>query len=119
MEEWRQIPGVPNYEASNFGRIRSQDRYLTTRAGVTKRIRGRILSPAVHYGTPKQNQGDRLAHGTHQRGQKYSQAKLSEWQVGLIKLLRIAGEQQATIAKRYGISQSQVSNIENGRRWNG
>jgi hypothetical protein len=173
MEEWRQIPGNPNYEASNLGRIRSVDRYVTTRAGVKKFMRGRVLRPGRHsdahpypyvnvygkgksnvgvhvlvaltfigprpegqyvchkngnpadcraenlyYGTPTENQADRRLHGTDATGEKHPGAKLTQWQAGLVRLMRFNGIRQRDIAKRFGITQPQVSHIENGKHWN-
>lgn len=173
MEDWRQIPGRPNYEASSLGRIRSVDRHVTTRSGAKRFFRGRVLRPAVHsaahpypyvnvdgkgtsnvgvhtlvalafigprpegqyvchkngdptdcraenlyYGTPKENQADRLLHGTDTVGEKHPAAKLTQWQVGLIRLMRFAGKRQSDIARRFGITQPQVSHIENRKRWN-
>lgn len=50
MEEiWKDIPGYEGwYKVSNFGRVRSLDRYVNGKSS-TKQIRkGRILKPCVH-----------------------------------------------------------------------
>lgn len=42
-ENWRPIPGaIGLYEASDMGRIRSVDRHVTNRVGITRLLRGRV-----------------------------------------------------------------------------
>lgn len=65
--------------------------------------------------THKENCADRARHGTDNRGLIYNN-KLTPEQVEEIKT---ASGTQAEIAARYGISQSQVSRIRNGKRWSG
>ena len=44
-EQWRPIQGYEGlYEVSDKGRVRSLDRVVVTRGGITRRIRGRVLS---------------------------------------------------------------------------
>jgi hypothetical protein len=44
VEEWRAVPGYDGrYEVSDRGRVRSCDFTSVTKAGVRKRIRGRVL----------------------------------------------------------------------------
>ena len=43
-EDWRDVVGYEGcYEVSNLGRIRSVDRVVTNRLGVTRKLKGRVL----------------------------------------------------------------------------
>ena len=45
-EEWRDIEGYEGlYQVSNYGRVKSLDRYVTTKKGI-RLYKGKILSPA-------------------------------------------------------------------------
>lgn len=46
-EEWRDIPGVPGYQASSLGRVRSLDRTVRSRGG-QRTHRGRVLTQSPH-----------------------------------------------------------------------
>lgn len=45
LETWKPIPGHPNYEASNRGRIRSIPRTVTGKNNTPRRLPGHILKP--------------------------------------------------------------------------
>ena len=60
------------------------------------------------------NMADKLFHGTHNRGEKSPVAKLSNEQVSEIRKLR-GKESQASIAKRLGVDQSNISKIQRKR----
>ena len=47
-EVWKAVDGIPGYEVSNCGRVRSVDRVVVNRNGVTVTLRGKVLKPARH-----------------------------------------------------------------------
>lgn len=49
-EEWRSVVGFEGlYEVSNFGRVRSVERYVTSRWGSPKSVKARILALSFSY----------------------------------------------------------------------
>lgn len=68
----------------------------------------------LRWDTKKANQHDRIKHGTSKEGVKHPMAKLSE---NDIRDIRSDLRHQRIIAKKFGISQTQVSRIKNGLRW--
>lgn len=66
--------------------------------------------------TKTENEADKLAHGTHNRGERCGTAKLTESQVHEIRRLR--GVMPLTeIADRFGVSRPTISEIQNRRKW--
>jgi hypothetical protein len=51
-EYWLPAAGFDGYLVSTFGRVQSLDRMITTRTGVRRRIRGRILTASGGDGYP-------------------------------------------------------------------
>lgn len=70
----------------------------------------------LRWATRVENWADKLIHGTHNRGERNSQAKLTEVQAREIVSLR-GVETQETIAKRLGICPQAVSAIQRGKWW--
>lgn len=77
---------------------------------------GCVTKRHLSWKTPKENQADRLIHGTGGRGEKHSQAKLTEEQVIEIRGYKGA-EPKCVIAKRYGVTPRTISDIHRGKRW--
>lgn len=71
----------------------------------------------LSWGTEKQNQADRVAHETDNRGERNPSAKLTMDQVEEVRQRCREGERQVDLAGAYGVSQSTISAIANGKRW--
>lgn len=68
------------------------------------------------WGTPHENQMDRVAHGTHIRGERHPLHKLTEPEAR--KILSLKGDvSQYSLAKRYGVSRSNISHVQNRTTW--
>lgn len=78
--------------------------------------RGCVNPNHLSWKTSKENQQDRLRHGTATRGINNPRAKLSEGQVLEIFSLR-GTESQSETAGRFGVGQTTVSSIQRGRLW--
>ena len=80
--------------------------------------RGCVNPEHLRWATSSQNQMDRVAHGTSNRGGRHGMAKLSDDQARQIKRLTSKGcRTQQSIADAFGVSRATVSDIANGRRW--
>jgi len=68
----------------------------------------------LRWDTPKNNQADRIRHGTTNRGERCGTAKLTLEQV---KEIREDNRLQREIAVDYGVLQNTISRIKSGKRW--
>lgn len=73
----------------------------------------------LRWDTPKANNADKRAHGTHLEGSKIPWAKLTEKDVLAIRRMAAAGLTQRSIADRYGMTQSRISRIVSRKQWRG
>lgn len=67
------------------------------------------------YGTPRENQADRVRHGTHCRGSQHPQSKLTEEDVAEIR--RLGDQRHAALAKRFGVQRNTISRILQRKSW--
>jgi hypothetical protein len=66
--------------------------------------------------TPKENNADKLDHGTHSRGERNGRAILNEAQVREIRALK-GKLLQREIGAMFGVSQVRVSAIHRRKQW--
>ena len=74
----------------------------------------------LRWGTRQSNAADKLLHGTHNRGERNHQNKLSEHQVRLARSLYQDPEYRGlmnSLAKAWGVSKSAVVFAAKGKRW--
>jgi hypothetical protein len=70
--------------------------------------------PNLRYGTRSQNQLDRIAHGTHGRGERNPMAKLTAQAVHEIRSRNVP---IPALLKQYGICRAHVHAIRNRESW--
>jgi hypothetical protein len=64
--------------------------------------------------TPKQNNADKIAHGTLVRGTRHYRAKLSADQVREIRARTLGPGDTKRLAERFGVSHSVIHRVRNG-----
>jgi hypothetical protein len=70
----------------------------------------------LRWDTPKNNNSDKIKHGTAQVGSKNPSAKLNEYDVARIKSM-IGKKSMVTISKEFGVSVTTIWLIKNGAKW--
>jgi hypothetical protein len=72
----------------------------------------------VYWATPAENQRDRVADGTSNRGGQFRNSKLKPEDVIAIRAaVGRDGRKHADVAEQFGISRTVVTRIINGTRW--
>lgn len=69
------------------------------------------------YGTPIENQADRIRHGTSNRGERHGLSKLTNEDIENVFTLRKEGLFQHEIASQLGVRQQCISRVLSGKRW--
>ena len=81
-------------------------------------IRGDNRPENLRWDTPKNNQADRIAHGTVSWGEAQPSSKLTEDKVKMIwELLCHSRMKRVRIAKLFNVSPSTIGDIKSGRSW--
>lgn len=72
----------------------------------------------LRWASPSENRQDKVRHGTDARREKCSAAKLTEANVcALREEYTCGGISQRALARKYGVSQSEISRVLGGKRW--
>lgn len=76
-----------------------------------------ISKKHIRWKTPSENQMERVAHGTSNRGERHGLSKLTKKKVLYVLSRLKRGEAQASIASRLMVSQTAISEINTGKTW--
>lgn len=71
----------------------------------------------LRWATKIENESDKVRHGTLLNGEAHPKAKLSMAQIRCVRLRIERGETQASVARAFGISETQISRIKNKKHW--
>ena len=77
---------------------------------------GCVTKRHLSWKTRKENQADRLAHGTHSRGERSCRAKLTDEQAREILSLKGRVSSQE-LSRRFGVKSNTISQIHTGKTW--
>jgi len=119
--------------ARRYGRVRYEGQIVMTHRWAWEREHGPVPDglhvlhrcdnpPCINVehlflGTSADNNADKSAKGRQARGDRCGNAKVTEEDVRAIRLLRSSGERLSALAARYGISETQVSDIARRKSW--
>ena len=71
----------------------------------------------ITWKTPKQNEADKVRHGTSNRGERQGRAKLTEKQVREIRI-RSESERPCDLGRRFNVSEATIRDIRDRKNWN-
>lgn len=71
----------------------------------------------LRWGTQRENNHDKLIHGTQSRGSNHGIAKLVEEQVAQIKIMLGRGCSERAIGRQFGVKRQTINAIRCGRTW--
>lgn len=82
----------------------------------------RCINPRhLYWGTPTENQADRLLHGTDGRGAKNPFAKFTDDQIREIRAVPYIKHQKSgvtvSLAKKFGVTPGAISSVRAGKTW--
>jgi hypothetical protein len=71
----------------------------------------------LRWATPSANNQDKVAHGTHQSGDRAGTAKLTWADVESIRSQRVSGAGVQSLARQFGVCRNTITSITTGRTW--
>ncbi|MBX5143268.1 hypothetical protein HJB79_31670 [Rhizobium lentis] len=120
-------------KGAGYGTIWIDGRLVGTHRYICERVHGAPPTPdhdAAHscghegcvnphhleWKTAAENMADKLIHGTHHRGERNPQAKLTEAEAR--EIISLKGlESKVALAERFGVSTGTIGDIHRGRNW--
>lgn len=125
----------PYATGNGYGYMRLNGRSISVTRSVCEEVHGAAPTPnheAAHscgnghlacvakrhlsWKTPKDNNADKIAHETHNRGERNGGAKLNEDNAREILALK-GSLSRPVIAKMFGVSVTTILNIHSGKKW--
>jgi hypothetical protein len=79
--------------------------------------RGCVSPRHLRWATPKENNWDRVDHGTDNRGERCGTHKLKEPEVFEIDRLLSSGSSHQDLADLYGVHRCTITDIAKGKNW--
>lgn len=77
---------------------------------------GCVNKKHLSWKTVTENSADRIVHGTHTRGERHGESKLTEQQV--LQIIELKGVvTQSALAEKLHVSPQTISDIQRGKRW--
>lgn len=97
---FRGVPSEPNMVAMHLNNIKSDNREVN-----------------IAWGTPMENQRQRVADGTSNRGERNVWSVLTDDQVVALRIARSEGASLADLALQYSVTMTAISKICTGNTW--
>jgi len=114
---FRLIPGYPRYAIYWCLHRLSVHAPMECSAGISMETQANNHVSNLKWGTPRENQHDRIAHGTSTRGELNGRAKLKAGDVLEIRRRAATVERHMDIAKDFGVSISAIERIKARTSW--
>lgn len=114
------VPGKRDASAANFmcrkahGEPPSEEHEAAHSCGMGHI--GCINPRHLSWKTKKENNQEKIVHGTSGRGEKHNLSKLTEHDVHTIRALK-GKKTQSQIAAAFGVTQTTISHIHRGKSW--
>jgi hypothetical protein len=71
----------------------------------------------LRWGTDKENAQDKVSKCRQPRGNSHARSRLKESDIPIIRELKRNGVMNKDVAKRFGVGETTISNINSGRTW--
>lgn len=77
-------------------------------------VRTNAAASNLRWATHRENQADRVLHGTNPVGERNPAAKLTDMNIWAIRARHLLGEQNASLARCFGVSDTHIGRVVSG-----